>query len=173
MSDNSSIGKLDFSTLKNTSGTVRFRLPPEQRRGQKLLKMTERDNNAIAAIRRKYRVVANPEKDGVNLEFAGVSEKFSLSTKNDEYTLFADSWHEHFPSLDHLLAFLDGLFSGTIQIVVKYRGKTAVGHQRQVLVEGQMRVVSQMGALVAPFWRQKAFKTLRYASEAQTNGKGA
>lgn len=128
--------------------------------------MKDQDKEAIAKIQEKYSVSTSQGKHGICVEFAGVQEKFNLSTANDEFTIFTDEWHEHFADIDQVLIFFDGLFAGTIQIVVKYRGKTPVGHQAQVLKKGQIDVVSRTGSLLSLFWRQKSFKTKKYQRTA-------
>jgi len=124
--------------------------------------MNERNTNAIAAIQEVCPAEATPTKAGIVLKFSGISDKFTLSTENDEFTLFTDEWHEHFPDIEQLKSFWIGIFSGTEKIVIKYRGKTPIAHQRQVLKEGNWIVMSRTGSFVAPFWKPKSYKTIEY-----------
>ena len=133
--------------------------------------MNDRDKEAIARIREKYSVTTSDGKNGPCLEFSGVPEKFNLTTANNEFTVFTDEWHEHFADMDQLMDFWDGLFAGRVRIVLKLRGKTVVGHQRQVLKDGKPEVMSWTGSLLPLFWRRKTFKTLGYtaANRLQTS----
>ncbi len=124
--------------------------------------MDDRDRDAVATLQNRFAVKATPTEKSTTLQFAGVPEKFNLSTKNNEFTIFTDAWHEHFADLSELQAFLDGLFSGRIQILVKYRGRTPVGHSTQVLKDGKVSVVSRTATLLPLFWRPKSYKTLNY-----------
>lgn len=126
--------------------------------------MNDRDKAAIAEIQEKWPVTATPGDNEICLEFSGIPEKFNLSTAHDEFTIFTDTWHEHFADMEQLVSFFDGLFTGKIQIVVKYRGKTPVAHQVQVLEDKRVNVMSRTGGLVSPFWRPKSYRTLRYAT---------
>jgi hypothetical protein len=126
--------------------------------------MNDRDKEAIARIREKYFVTTSDGKHGICLEFAGVPEKFNLTTANNEFTVFTDEWHEHFADMNQLMDFFDGLFSGTTRIVLKLRGRTVVGHQRQVLRDGKICVMSRTGSLIPLFWLRKTFKTLNYTT---------
>jgi len=70
--------------------------------------------------------------------------------------------------MDELEGFLGGLFSGTVEIVVTYRGKTPVGHKVRVQKDGGMKVMSRTASLVPLFWRPKSCKTLRYTTANQS-----
>lgn len=133
-------------------------------------KMNERDTDAVEAIQEVLSVETTPVKAGIALKFSGTSDNFTLSTKNDEFTIFADEWHEHFPNLEQLKSFLTDLFSGTAKIVIKYLGKTPVAHQRQILKENNWIVMSRNGSLVSPFWKPKSYKTIGYENCQQDDG---
>ena len=125
--------------------------------------MNDRDKEAVARIEAKYRATVTLDKKRLCLQFPGIAEKFYLSTEYNEYTISGgDVWHEHLPDLTQLEAFLDGVFTGAIQIVVKFRGKTPVGHQVQKMKDGKAAVTSWTGSLVPFFWRRKSFKTMEY-----------
>lgn len=124
--------------------------------------MNTAEKDAITAIQKKFPVKVVPVDNRLFLEFEGVPERFILAWANQEFTISTSAWHEHFGDLDQLLDFLDSLFSGRIQIVVKYRGETPVRHQIQVLKDGKVNVISQTGALLPLFWRLKSLETLRY-----------
>jgi hypothetical protein len=126
--------------------------------------MSDRNTEAIGRLQQRYAVSATQTPRGIHLQFPGVSETFELSTAHDEFTLLAAAWHEHFQSMDDLEGFLDGLFSGRVEIVVTYRGKTPVGHKVRVQKDGDIKVMSSTGNLVPLFWRAKSYKTLRYTT---------
>jgi hypothetical protein len=115
--------------------------------------MNDRDTEAIRRLQRRYSATATPTPKGIQLQFPGITESFELSTAHDEFTLFTSSWHEHFGTMDDLEGFLDGLFSGSVEIEVTYRGKSPVSHKVRVHREGSMQVVSSTGCLVPLFWR--------------------
>jgi hypothetical protein len=126
--------------------------------------MNDRDTEAIQRLQRKYAASANQTPKGIHLRFPGVPDSFGLSTAHGEFTLFTSAWHEHFPDLDKLESFLDGLFSGRVEIVVTYRGKTPVAQQIRVREDGGFKVVSWTRSLVPLFWRPKSCKTLTYTT---------
>jgi hypothetical protein len=89
--------------------------------------MGDRNMEVIRRLHQKYAATAAETPKGIHLRFPGVPESFELSTAHDELTLFTAAWHEHFSDTDDLEGFLDGLFSGRVEIVVTYRGKRPVG----------------------------------------------
>jgi hypothetical protein len=125
-------------------------------------KMNDRDKEAAARIEAKYRATVTSENRSLCVTFPGIAERFHLSTEYNEYTISGEAWHEHLPDLTQLETFLDGIFSGAIRIVVKFRGKTPVGHQVQKMRDGRVDVTSRTGSLVPFFWRNKSFKTMEY-----------
>lgn len=125
-------------------------------------KMNDRDKAAITRIRQTFSVTATLIEKGICFEFAGIPEKFNLFTEKDEFIVFTDMWHEHFDNIDEVMTFFDGLFTGRIQIEVKFRGKTPVGHQVQLLKDGKVDIMSQTGSIVPLFWRPKSYKTLKF-----------
>ena len=129
--------------------------------------MKPEEEKAIVEIKGKYRCSTSSEKKGVGLHFDHVLETFTLVWLNGEFILFTEMWHEHFADVQELMTFLDGLFSGAIQVVVKCRGKSPVGHQVQRIVNGKKQVVSQVGSLVPLFWRKKTLKTMEYRTANQ------
>jgi hypothetical protein len=132
--------------------------------------MNDRDKEAAARLESKYRATVTPGEKRLCLQFPGVAETFYLSTEYNEYTISgADVWHEHFPDLTQLEAFLDGIFSGTIRVVVKFRGKTHAGHQVQRMKDGKVEVTSWTGSLLPLFWRRKTIKTMEYRTANQAS----
>jgi hypothetical protein len=120
-----------------------------------------KDIDVIEKIKSAFPVKVTTEK-GIMIEFEGVEEKFNLDTAHDEFTIYTDTWHYHFADMDMLLTFFKDIFAGTLQIVVKFRGKTPVAHQVQLVKDGKVYVVSQTGILIPLFWRKKSYKTLNY-----------
>lgn len=119
-------------------------------------------------LKETYRVTATPSGEDVRLRFEGLSEEFILSSVYDELMLRTDCWHEHFSTANAMFGFLDRLFSGRIRVVVKFRGKTPVGHQIQELTDDGFRVVSWTCAMVPLFWRRKSFRTMKYVAFCKT-----
>lgn len=124
--------------------------------------MIDKVKDAIADLKEEYPITMMSVGDEIQLKIEGVQDTFVLSVSRHECILFTDVWHEHFDTADDLAEFLDGLFTGRIQIVVKYRGQTPVAHKVQVLHGGKVNTVSWTGSLVSPFWRKKSYKTLEY-----------
>ena len=133
--------------------------------------MNDRNIKAISAIKGAFSVKATPSAKGTTLEFKGTADVFTLSTENDEYTIFTRDWHAHFPDIEQLSSFLTALFTGTAKIIIKYRGKCAVAHQIQILKDGQWIVMSQTGSLISPFWKPKSYKTIGFEN-CQQGGPG-
>jgi len=130
--------------------------------------MNDRNIKAISAIKGAFSVKATPSAKGTTLEFTGTADLFTLSTANDEYTIFTRDWHAHFPDIEQLTSFLTALFTGTAKIMVKYRGKCAVAYQIQILKDGQWIVMSQTGSLISPFWKPISYRTIGYENCQQS-----
>jgi hypothetical protein len=126
--------------------------------------MMDKVKEAIAKLKQDYPITETSAGGEIELKVEGVQETFRLATFRHECILFADAWHEHFDTADDLAEFLDGLFTGRVQIVVKYRGKTPVAHKVRLLHEGKIHFVSWTGSLISLFlfWRKKSYKTLDY-----------
>ena len=117
----------------------------------------------LARIQEKYAVTTCSEGDLIHLDVDGLKKKFRLSISKKERILFADCWHLHFDDPPCTLkAVLEGLFSGTIQIVVKFRGNTPVAQRTKVIQDDGPRCISWTSSLVSPFWRPKSYKTFTY-----------
>jgi hypothetical protein len=126
-------------------------------------------HEVAARLREKYSATVREAAPAMKLEFPGIPHAFELSA-DDELTLFTDSWHEHFDSMESLEAFLDDLFTGALQVIVTYRGSRPVAHRVVAQRDGKSRVVSRTGVLVPLFWRRKSLRTLTYArSSNQTS----
>ena len=119
-------------------------------------------DEVAARLQQKYSATVVETPRGLELLFPGMSDSFELSTANDELTVFTQSWHEHFEGIDTLERFLDGLFSGRLEIVVTYRGSTPVAHKVLARRDGKTKVMSSTRILVPLFWRRKSHRTLNY-----------
>jgi hypothetical protein len=115
-----------------------------------------------ARLRQKYSATVVETPRGLELRFPGISDFFELSTANDELTVFTQSWHEHLEDIEALERFLDGLFSGRLEIVVTYRGRTPVAHKVLARRDGETKVMSSTAILAPLFWRRKSNRTLSY-----------
>ena len=124
--------------------------------------MLEAVQRAVARIAERHGVEAERVADGLEIVLAGSAERLTVLVHEDACLCRADEWHVHLHDADALADFLNRLFAGDVQIVVKYRGETPVAHQVQVTEAGRVRVVSQTRLLITPFWRRKSFRTLRY-----------
>jgi hypothetical protein len=113
-------------------------------------------------LREKYDAIVRETDRGMQCEFPGVLQTFELSSANDELTLFAEAWHEHFDSMEDLEGFLHRLFDGTLQITVTYKGTTPVAHRVVARRGDETRVLSRSGVLMPLFWRRKSQRTFTY-----------
>lgn len=117
---------------------------------------------ALAKIKDMYCFSTTSEGNEVHIDVRGLERAFRLSISPKYQMVYTDTWHEHYDDPDDLARFLEGLFSGNIQIVVKFRGKTPVGHQAQIMQDGKPFVTSWIGAIASPFWRRKSYKRFEY-----------
>ena len=132
--------------------------------------MSEEIWATLARIQEKYPVTTCSEGDLIHLDVDGLKEKFRLSISKKERILFADSWHLHFDDPPITLdALLKGLFSGTIQIVVKFRGDKPVAQRTKVIQDDGPSYISWTSSLVSPFWRPKSYKTFTYEAANHAN----
>jgi hypothetical protein len=102
-----------------------------------------------------------PAERGLRLEIAGVDASLELAI-GQEFTVLADSWHEHFATRDELMAFLLDLVCGVLQVVVTYQGSRAVAHQIVETGNGVVKIRSSGGALLWPWRRQRNVVVLSY-----------
>ena len=119
-------------------------------------------DEVAARLRQKYSATVVETPRGLELHFPGISDSFELSTANDELTVFHSLWHEHFEDTEALERFLDGLFSGRLEIVITYRGITPVAHKVLARQDGETKVMSSTAILVPLFWKRKSQRTLSY-----------
>jgi hypothetical protein len=119
-------------------------------------------HEVAARLRDKFNATVRETGPTMELEFSGVPHAFELAA-DDELTLFTDSWHEHFDSVESLEAFLDGLFAGRLQVIVTYRGGIPVAHKVVAYRNGETRVLSRSGVLVPLFWKRRSRRTLSCA----------
>ena len=129
--------------------------------------LVEPRSEIVSRLQQKFGATITETPRGLQVRFPDVTERFELSTANDELTLFAESWHEHFSALGALEGFLGALFAGTAEIVVTYRGKTPVGHKVLVREDNGTRIVSRTGILIPLFWKRKSQRTFNYKSPNQ------
>ena len=119
-------------------------------------------HEVAARLRKKYGATVREVGRTMQLEFPDVPHAFELSA-DDELTLFTDSWHEHFDSMESFEAFLGGLFAGRLQVIVTYRGTRPVAHKVVAHRGDDTRVLSRTGVLIPLFWKRKSQRTLSYA----------
>ena len=96
--------------------------------------MIDKIKELLSRLKDKYPITDTWSGQQGELKMDGVDDTFYIHVSPDHCILSTNSWHEHFRDqwgvpygLDgpyNLEEFLDGLFTGTIQIMVKYRGKT-------------------------------------------------
>jgi hypothetical protein len=101
-------------------------------------------------------------KATANFRVEGIEETFHVAEEHGECILYTDLWHEHLATIEDVRLFLDDLFKGIVEIVVKYRGRMPVSHAVKVITDEGERVVSRTGNLVSPIWRKKTIKTHKY-----------
>jgi len=121
-----------------------------------------KSNEVATRLREKYAAIAEETARGLRLRFPSIADSFKLFTDDNELTLFADSWHEHFNDIEDLERFLDALFAGRLEVVVTYRGDRPVGHRVLARRDGETKVMSRTAVLVPLFWRRKSRRTLSY-----------
>jgi len=118
----------------------------------------------ISELAKHPNVRASADGSGFIVRTCDDEHAIKIQGVGDEFIVFAEEWHEHFDGAEEVLTFVRGLLSGTIEVAVKFRGPTPVGHQVHALEGGVRRVVSASGCLLSPFWRKKTIRILRYAS---------
>lgn len=117
---------------------------------------------ALNRLKEKYPITVKPSEKEVVFKVEGVDETFQVDDSHGEYTLFTNTWHEHFENSTVLEKFIDGLFSGNIRIKVKFRGEKPLSHKVGVFRDGHIEVVSLTSSFAFPFWRKKTYKELDY-----------
>jgi hypothetical protein len=133
-------------------------------------------------LRRKYPIVETWFGNQGKFTVSGIDDTFYLNVSPDHCILSTDSWHEHFQEQSGILygmdgtysfeEFLDGLFKGTIQILVKYRGTTRVG-QQVLILQGEEVVAAHRTIVLLPlFWRKKSVRKLVYRPINKKEGGG-
>ena len=123
--------------------------------------MTHRVEDIARTIQEALPIATFPAERGLRLEIAGVDASLELAI-GQEFTVFADSWHEHFATRDELMAFLHDLVCGVLQVVVTYQGSRAVAYQIVETGNGAVRIRSSGGALLWSWWRQRNEVVLSY-----------
>ena len=120
--------------------------------------------SALERIEEKYSLTICSEGAPILLDIDGLTEKFHLSISKDEHILFTDFWHIHLDDIPPFSpeTFLEELFSGKIQIVVKFRGDTPIAQRINVIQEGKPKCICWVSGLFSPFWRPKSYKTFTY-----------
>ncbi|MHC4521039.1 MAG: hypothetical protein ACYTAS_20800, partial [Planctomycetota bacterium] len=105
--------------------------------------------SALAKMKEKYSLTTRDEGDRIHLHVTGIREDFRLTVSMQDRVLVGDTWHIHLdkPPGTTLESLLEGLFSGAIHIVVKYRGDKPVGQRVKVVQEKGPSYVSWTGAL--------------------------
>jgi len=127
--------------------------------------------DVLARIQEKYFVTISSEGDFIHLDIKGVKETFRLTVSKKERILFSDAWHMHFDDPPFTIeSLLEGLFSGTVHIIVKFRGDKPVGQRVKVIQDKEPSYISwtSASALVSPFWRSKSYKTFTYEAANKT-----
>ena len=126
--------------------------------------MSDEIQSALTGMKEKYPLTTSEEGDLTHLDVKGTNGNFRLTVSKGESILFADVWHIHFGghyplSLESLL---EGLFAGTIQVIVKFRGDKPVGQKVKIIQDDGPNYISWSSALVSPFWRPKSYRTFTY-----------
>ncbi|MBS3763969.1 MAG: hypothetical protein ACLFWL_13675 [Candidatus Brocadiia bacterium] len=124
----------------------------------------------LATMKEQYPLTICEEGDFVHLDVRGTRSNFRLTVSRSDNILFSDVWHIHFGRENPLTlhALLEGLFEGTIQVVVKFRGDMPVGQKVRVIQDDGPHHVSWSGVLLSPFWRRKSYRTFTYETASKT-----
>ena len=123
----------------------------------------------LPELKLSYPIRVIEGKATYNFRVEGLEEEFHVSDDSDELTLFTNAWHEHFDTIQDLRYFLDDLFNGIVEIVVKYRGAMPVSHAVKVITEDGERIASKTGSLMSPVWRKKTVKIHKYKLANKTD----
>ena len=116
----------------------------------------------MAELKSAYPIREIEGKAMFNFKVEGFEDTFHVADESDECTLYTKLWHQHLATIADVRLFLDDLFMGVVEIVVKYRGAMPVAHAVKVVTEDGERIVSRTGSLVSPIWRKKTIKTYKY-----------
>ncbi len=109
----------------------------------------------LSRLKAKYPITDAWSEEEGEFKVSGIDDTFYITFLSCDHFILSNnySWHEHFVEragdiywLDgpySLEEFLNGLFMGTIQIIVKYRGNTFIAHAVGILKEGNVEVIRQ------------------------------
>lgn len=106
-------------------------------------------------------IVSSGAKE-IQFAVAGIQELFKVSIISGDCIVATDAWHEHVGDADGLNNFLRLLFTGAIQIEVKYRGKIPVAHCVWKVQDGKKKFIASTSSLISPFWKKKSYRRLGY-----------
>lgn len=127
------------------------------------MKSIDEITETLIRLQQEYPVrVTSSGKKEVKFTVDGIEDTFHVSVHSNDCIICTESWHEHVADYYGLNSFLHLLFSGTIRITVKYRGRFPVAHCVRKMHKGKEVVISRTGSLVSPFWKKKSYKTLEY-----------
>ena len=124
----------------------------------------------LEEMKGKYPLTIFEEGDLIHLGVKGTNRDFRLTVCKNKSIVFTDVWHIHFGGHCPLTlkSLLEGLFAGTIHVIVKFRGDKPVAQKVKVIQDGEPNYVSWSSALVSPFWRPKSYRTFTYETAHYT-----
>ena len=137
--------------------------------------MIDQVKEMLSRLKEKYPITDTWSGEKGEFKVSGIDDTFYVDfLSRDHCTLHNNhSWHEHFIEWGgepygrgghySLEDFLDGLFTGFIQIRVKYRGNTPVGHEVGFVGEGGFEGIRHTSILrLKSFFKSAWFKKLEY-----------
>ena len=85
----------------------------------------------------------------------------SLREADGEYSVFFDSWHEHFEEPADAVGCFGWGLSGECRLRVTYRGDTPVSTTLEYRENGEWLTYSTTALAFRPFWRRKRVELLQ------------
>ena len=129
----------------------------------------------LSRLKQKYPITDTWSGEKGEFKVSGIDDTFYIDFLSRDNCILSNnySWHEHFIGqsgdllgLDgpySLEEFLDGLFKGTIQIIVKYRGDIPVAQEVGFVGEGEFEGIHHTSILrLKSFFKRRWYKKLEY-----------
>ena len=125
--------------------------------------MIDQITEALSQLKQEYPItITLSGKKEVEFTVEGIHDSFHVYVISGDCIVGTDCWHEHVGDAKGLINFLHFLFTGAIQIEVKYRGTSPVAHRVWKMQDGEPQVVTWTGSFISPFWKKKSYKKLEY-----------
>jgi len=136
---------------------------------------TNRIQEVLSRLKQKYRITDTWSGEKGEFKVSGIDDTLYIDFLSCNHFILHNncSWHEHFMDQSGNLygrdgsytleEFLVGLFTGTIQITVKYRGDTPVAQEVGFVGEGEFVGIHHTSILrLKSFFKKTWYKKLEY-----------